>query len=50
MDNSFSRKRSDTQQPSGFLASLRIFDSILNWLAGLIQLTEEEKKDAGIYL
>jgi hypothetical protein len=50
MDNSLRRQGSDTQQQSGFLASLRIFDSILNWLAGLIQLTEEEQKDAGICL
>ena len=50
MDNSFSRHGSDTQQASGLLASLQIFDSILNWLAGLIQLTEEEQEDAGIYI
>ena len=50
MDNSFRRQGSDTQQSSGFLASLQIFDGILNWLAGLIQLTEEEQKDAGICL
>jgi hypothetical protein len=57
MDNSFQRQESDTQQKSGFLASLQIFDSILplmrhsvNWLAGLIKLTEEEQEDAGIYL
>jgi len=30
--------------------SLQIFDRILNWLAGLVQLTEEEQEDAGIYL
>jgi len=37
---------------------LQIFDSILlafmrrsvNWLAGLIKLTEEEQEDAGVYL
>jgi len=57
MDKSFNPKESNMQQTSGFLASLRIFDSILplmrrsvNWLAGLIQLTEEEQEDAGIYL
>jgi hypothetical protein len=33
-----------------FSATLQIFDSILKWLAGLIQLTEEEQKDAGIYV
>ncbi len=50
MDNSFRRHGSDTRQPSSFLASLQIFDGILNWLAGLIQLTEEEQEDAGIYI
>ena len=54
MDNFFRRQGSDTKkQPSasGFWAtSLRIINSILNWLAGLIQLTEEEQEEAGIYL
>ena len=58
MDNSsFHQQESNTQQPSGFLASLRIFDSILslmrhsvNWLSDLIQLTEEEQENAGVFL
>lgn len=55
MDNFFRRQGSDTKkQPSasGFWAttSLHIINSILNWLAGLIQLTEEEQEEAGIYL
>jgi hypothetical protein len=57
MDKSFNPQESNMQQPSGFLASLRILDSILplmrrsvKWLAGLIQLTEKEQGDAGIYL
>lgn len=50
MDNSFRRQEPGARQASGFLASLQIFDAILKWLAGLIQLTEEERKDAGIYL
>jgi hypothetical protein len=50
MDNSFHQQGTDLQQPTGFLASFRIFNSILDWLAGLIKLTEEEQKDAGIYL
>jgi len=49
MGNSFRRQGSGTQ-PSGLLASLQFFDRILNLLAGLIQLTEEEQKDAGICL
>ena len=57
MDKSFHPKEPDMQQPSGLLASLRIFDSILplmrrsvKWLADLIQLTEEEQKNAGVFL
>ena len=50
MDNSFLRQGSNTQQQSGLLATLRNFNSILNWLVGLFQLTEEVQKDAGIYL
>jgi len=57
MDNSFRRQEAGTQQPGGFLANLHIFASILplmrhsvDWLAGLIRLTEEEQVDAGIYL
>jgi hypothetical protein len=52
MDSSFREQGSDTQKaPRSFLASLRIFASLLiNWLAGLIRLTEEEQEEAGIYL
>jgi len=50
MDNSFHRQGFDKQQSRGFLTGLQIFDGILNWLAGLIQLTEEEQENAGIYL
>jgi hypothetical protein len=57
MDKSFHPQESNTQQPSSLLTSLWIFDSILplmrrsvKWLADLIQLTEEEREDAGIYL
>lgn len=44
MNNSLNQQPSVTQQQSGFLASL------LNWVTKLIQLTEEEQWDAGIYL
>ncbi len=44
MDNFLNRQVSDTQQPGGFFAG------ILHWLAGLLQLTEEEQREAGIYL
>ena len=42
------QQRSDTQFPSRFLASLQVVNRAIQWLAGLIQLTEEEQKDAGI--
>ncbi len=51
MDSSFREQGSDTQKaPRSFLASLRIFASLINWLAGLFRLTEEEQEEAGIYL
>ena len=56
MDNSFHRQESETQQKGGNLAGLQVFESLLplmrrsvNWLAGLIKLTEEEQEDAGVY-
>jgi hypothetical protein len=49
MDNFFRQNKSNAQRQGGFLASLKIFDGLLNWLAGFIKLTEEEQKDAGIY-
>jgi len=49
-DNSFDQQKSETQKSSDFLVSLRVFNGILAWLAGLIQLTEEEQSEAGIYL
>jgi hypothetical protein len=50
MDNSFNRQGFAIQGSNGFLAHLQIFGRILNWLAGLIKLTEKEQEDAGIYL
>jgi len=57
MDKSFHPKESNMQHQSGFLTSLRIFDSILslmrhsvNLLAGFFQLTEEERGNAGVFL
>jgi hypothetical protein len=50
MDKSFHPQRSDRRRLSTFFtAFLKIFDSALYWLIGFIQLTEEEKRDAGIY-
>ncbi|HUE97742.1 MAG TPA: hypothetical protein VMN99_00730 [Anaerolineales bacterium] len=51
MDSSFREQGSDTQQdPKRFLVSLTIFTNLINWLVGLIKLTEEEQEEAGIYL
>ena len=50
MNKSLRRQESDTQQVSSELISPQVFDGILHWLAGFIQLTEEEQMDAGIYL
>ena len=51
MDGSFREQGSETQQaPKSFLAGLQILTNLIQWLAGLIRLTEEEKEEAGIYL
>jgi hypothetical protein len=51
MDNFLHQPEPQTKQASRSSASLNIiFHRILNWLAKLIQLTEEEQKDAGLYL
>jgi len=52
MDNSFHYQTpdSDIQQPHGRLAnSLRVFKSILHWLANFTRLTDAEQNEAGIY-
>lgn len=50
MDNSILQHEPDSRQPDGFLASVKIFNNMLNWLARLVQLTEDEQENAGIYL
>ena len=58
MDNSsFQQQKSDTRQKISFFAGLQILDSLLplvrhsvNWLAGILKLTEEEQENAGVYL
>jgi len=51
MDSSFREQESETrQQPKRSFLNLRIPASILQWLAGILHLTEEEQEDAGIYL
>lgn len=51
MDSSFREQKSHPQKAStGFWAGVRILASLINWLASLVRLTEEEREDAGIYL
>jgi hypothetical protein len=51
MDSSFREHGSSTSKASkSFIAGRTILASLINWLAGLIGLTEEEREDAGIYL
>ena len=51
MDSSFREQGSDRQQDlKRSWVSLLIPLSLIKWLAGLINLTEEEQHDAGIYL
>ena len=51
MDGSFREQGSETQQASkSLLAGLQSLTNLIQWLAGLIRLTEEEKEDAGVYL
>jgi hypothetical protein len=52
MDSSFRvRQASATLETSkSFFASLRFLASLITWLAGFIELTEEEREGAGIYL
>lgn len=51
MDSSFREHGSNTQKAStGFWAGLKFLVSLINWLASLISLTEEEREEAGIYL
>ena len=51
MDSSFREQGSDTQQDQKrSWVSLSIPLSLIKWLASLINLTEEEQREAGIYL
>lgn len=50
MDIPADKYKSDVNRPGPFLAVLQnVRASSGGWLAGVIQLTEEEQKDAGIY-
>lgn len=50
MDKSLEQQFSVTQKQNGFLAGIQIIDNILSWIERFVQLTEEEQKEAGIYL
>ena len=52
MDNSIRVEQgSGIQQPNSFLIkSMMFFDRIETWLAGFFQMTQEEQKNAGIYI
>jgi len=42
------QQMSDTHFPGSFFAGLQVVNHAIQWLTGLMQLTEEEQKDAGI--
>ena len=50
MDGSFRRLGLTFWRPTVLLAPLQVFGRMLNWLAGLARVTQEEEKEAGIYL
>ena len=51
MNNPVQEQGSHAQQdPKSFLVSLPFLENIIKWLASLIQWTEEEQEQAGIYL
>jgi len=50
MDKIFRRHDSDTPKTGRFPVAPHIFESALHWLTGFVQLTEEEQREAGIYL
>ena len=49
MNNFLRQKVTNMKKTGSFLANLKIFKGILRWLTGLVTLTEEELKNAGIY-
>ena len=52
MDNSFHEQGSQTQtqqEPKHVLVSRPILGNLIKWLASLIQWTEDEEEEAGIY-
>ena len=49
-NNSFRQQETESQHSNGSFVSLQVLNGILQWLAGLVRLTEEEQEDAGIFL
>ena len=50
MNDPLPSEGSKKRQSGVFLANQLVFNGILQWLTSFIRLTEEKKKDAGIYL
>jgi len=50
MDNPLSRSSSGFQRSGGLLAGLKAITGLLAWLKSLIQVTDEQQEEAGIYL
>jgi hypothetical protein len=50
MNQSLRLQESNTRQQSGVLYSLQILGRILHSLSDFLQVTEEELRDAGVYL
>jgi hypothetical protein len=50
MDNPLTQAGSGLQRSGGLLTSVRVFGRILDWLAALIRLTDEQQEEAGVYL
>ncbi|MDD2921572.1 MAG: hypothetical protein PHQ36_04730 [Anaerolineales bacterium] len=50
MATSLNQQSPVAQQTGSVLAGLQMLVSVLSWLAGYVQLTEEEQREAGIYL
>ena len=50
MANPLTQAGSGTKRLGGLLAPLKAITGLLAWLAALVQLTDEQQEEAGIYL
>ena len=50
MDQPLPQNESDTQPPTSLLVNLPVVNQLFKWLASLVEPTEEEQENAGIYL